>query len=527
VDGLILKLLTDEIAEALRGKMVQSLSFYGKSAVFSTETGDLAFHLGGQEPWIQYAPSAGLKEKSSSVPFFNYMKKNMAKGRVSFLTLRGDDRIVALGIKSLQALGMTEMVLVTELIPGNVNAFILQQGMILNMWKPDKTRRALETGDDYVLPAPSRETSPYLFSSLVPAHLRQEMSRRGLSEEDEGPFIGKLLSSPGYCIVKKGNRFLLTLLPYEDSEIIREFQSAVQAVNVFYGEILKKENLSRAKDEMKKYIKKEIQKTQKTLEKVKEEEKKHSHYEKYKKMGDLLLIYASQISGYKEMLSLRDPETEQEVQVPYQPSLTPAENAQKYFKRYTRGKRAGDTVKRRAAALLYRERYLQEALYYAGEAESKEALAELGEELNIPAYRKGKTQKGKKETRLDYRRIEYAGGIILYGKSGRSNERLSLKVAAPDDIWLHVRNIPGAHVIIKTENEGKAPPSLLHAAAQVAVYYSRSRGGGKVPVDVTKARHVRKPKGTPAGFVLYDHFETVFIDQDMALIRSLLGSDAD
>ena len=531
MDGIILKQVVDETAREITGKMVQSVSFYGKSLVFSTEKGDLAFHLGGQDPWIQYAPSAGYKEKQSAYPFFSFIKKNMGKGRVKEFTLPGPDRVVSFTLLSLQALGMTEMTLIVEMITGKINAFILSGGEVVQMWKIDKTGRALEPGDTYLLPRESLNTgNPDLSSPvsyLLPGHLREEMHRQGVPPEKEEAFAARLLDNPRYYILRRGSRLLLTLIPYEGAQVVDEFDHAVDAANAFYGEYLQSENLDRAREEVKKYIRKEIKKTRHTLSKVEEEEKMHGEFHTYRKKGELLLIYASRIRGYQKQVALTDPENEETIEISVDPALTPAENAQKYFKRYTRGKRAVERVKKRKEALLQKEGYLREALFYAGQAEDKEALTELGEELDIPAYRKNQKQQQKKKAPAGHRRIEVAGGLILYGKSGRANEQLSLKTAAPDDLWLHVRNIPGTHVIVKKGGEGEVSDELLHAAAQIAVWFSQSRGGGKVPVDVTLARHVRKPKGTPAGFVLYDHFKTLIIDQDSELVRRLLETPQD
>ncbi|HHH84506.1 MAG TPA: hypothetical protein ENL15_00975, partial [Firmicutes bacterium] len=235
MDGIILKNLVEQLAREITGKVVRSVSFYGKSLVFSTEKGDLAFHLGGQDPWIQFAPSAGYKEKQSSYPFFSYIKKNMGKGRIKEFILPGQDRVISLTLLSLQALGMTEMTLVVEMITGKVNAFVLSGGQVEQMWKPDKTGRALEPGDAYLLPrqAPgAREPDvKHPVSYLIPGHLREEMRRQGIPPEEEGVFAERLLENPRFYIIKKGERHLLTMLPYSGTLVVEEFADVIEAVN--------------------------------------------------------------------------------------------------------------------------------------------------------------------------------------------------------------------------------------------------------------------------------------------------------
>src|SRR5690606_33588256 len=110
---------------------------------------------------------------------------------------------------------------------------------------------------------------------------------------------------------------------------------------------------------------------------------------------------------------------------------------------------------------------------------------------------------------------------ILVGKNNTQNDYLTGRVAAPDDTWLHAKEIPGSHVVIRGSSFGEA---TLHEAAMLAAYYSRARHSGNVPVDYTLARHVRKPSGAKPGFVIYDHHKTLFVTPDESVIRGLAAS---
>ena len=112
------------------------------------------------------------------------------------------------------------------------------------------------------------------------------------------------------------------------------------------------------------------------------------------------------------------------------------------------------------------------------------------------------------------------GWEILVGRNNKQNDRLTLKLASPGDLWLHTQKIPGSHVLIRSRGR-TVPPGVLLAAANLAVYFSKARGSSKVPVDYTEKRNVRKPTGAPPGFVLYDRFETVIIDPDEHLLKKL------
>lgn len=108
----------------------------------------------------------------------------------------------------------------------------------------------------------------------------------------------------------------------------------------------------------------------------------------------------------------------------------------------------------------------------------------------------------------------------MVGRSNRQNDHLTFKTARPDDIWLHVKNAPGAHVILQPAGGGSAPSdTALREAAALAAYFSSARGAGNVPVDWTRARHVRKPKGARPGMVIYDHHQTIYVTPDEDLVR--------
>ena len=104
------------------------------------------------------------------------------------------------------------------------------------------------------------------------------------------------------------------------------------------------------------------------------------------------------------------------------------------------------------------------------------------------------------------------GFEILIGRNNRQNDYLTMKLAKPDDTWLHVKNIPGSHVIIRNPQGRDIPEPTLQTAAEAAAHYSRAREASKVAVDYTLRKFVRKPKGAKPGMVIYEHFKTVYVE---------------
>ncbi|MFZ5648487.1 MAG: Rqc2 family fibronectin-binding protein [Bacillota bacterium] len=212
------------------------------------------------------------------------------------------------------------------------------------------------------------------------------------------------------------------------------------------------------------------------------------------------------------------------VKVILEQHLSPAENAQNYFRRYAKAKKV------REAAAQHAESTREELLYLSGVENSVEMASSTGElnqiraELADQGYLKltGQKKPGRKDPEQPSPAAYVSGdGItILVGRNNRQNDHLTMRLARQDDIWLHTKDIPGSHVVIKTEGK-KVPPSTLEEAARLAALFSRARHSRKVPVDYTLRKFVSKPKGAKPGYVIYTDQKTVFVDPDESLPERL------
>ncbi|MDN5345104.1 MAG: hypothetical protein PWQ18_1218 [Clostridia bacterium] len=209
------------------------------------------------------------------------------------------------------------------------------------------------------------------------------------------------------------------------------------------------------------------------------------------------------------------------VTIELDPALTPAENARRYFQRYNKARSAA----RQAAAHLEQTRaeiaYLESIAQALGIAITQEDLAEIRRELRQSGYLPQEKEKpgkpGKKNNKKEAARpsqpLEFTspdGFKILVGKNNRQNDWLTLKFAADSDIWVHAKDIPGSHVIIRAEGRD-VPAATLEMAARLAARYSRAGQSSRIPVDHTLVKHVRKPPGARPGMVIYDHQKTVYV----------------
>jgi predicted ribosome quality control (RQC) complex YloA/Tae2 family protein len=211
------------------------------------------------------------------------------------------------------------------------------------------------------------------------------------------------------------------------------------------------------------------------------------------------------------------------VVVPLDEHLTPVENARVFFKKYSKAKSTREAVQVLATQAKSELEYIEgikTAVELAGDLSE---LAEIRQELTEQGYLKAvivKAARKIKKERLVPRPLSFLStdGFRLYaGKNNKQNDHLTLKMARDEDLWLHVKDIPGAHVIIRTEGR-EVPPATLYEAACLAAYFSRAQSSKSVPVDYTQKKHVHKPKGARPGMVIYEHQKTVMAgpDEDLA-----------
>lgn len=210
------------------------------------------------------------------------------------------------------------------------------------------------------------------------------------------------------------------------------------------------------------------------------------------------------------------------IAIPLDRQLTPGENAQRYYKKYQKLKAARDM------AIVQREQTLSELNYLEGQLDNltkctaENELSELIEELKDQGYikrDKGGRKKMKLATSKPMHFVSSTGADIYVGKNNRQNDELTLRFASPNDIWMHTKNIPGSHVIVKGASEQDT--AAMTEAALLAAYYSRARGSENVAVDYTPRKYVKKPAGAKPGMVIYTTNKTAYVTPSEEAVAGL------
>ena len=201
--------------------------------------------------------------------------------------------------------------------------------------------------------------------------------------------------------------------------------------------------------------------------------------------------------------------------------LTPIQNAQKYFKKYQKARSARETAAVQRDKTLEEMDYLENMLMDAENCTGESELEEIRRELVRTGYVKRVTNRRQQRQLPEskpYRYLSADGIEIRIGKNSLQNDRLTQSAGA-NETWLHAKDIPGSHVIIR--REGEIPLSTLRQAAMLAAWYSKGRNSSTVPVDYTLRKYVKKPSGAAPGKVIYTHQKTVYITAEEEEIRKI------
>ncbi|MEJ2560811.1 MAG: NFACT RNA binding domain-containing protein, partial [Anaerolineae bacterium] len=224
--------------------------------------------------------------------------------------------------------------------------------------------------------------------------------------------------------------------------------------------------------------------------------------ESLKQMGEAILAYAHQVERGQSELVVEWVPGQPPLRVQLDPTSSPSENAQNYFRRYRKAQRAAKEIPAQAAQVEAEQAYLDQLAQDLAMAESRPEIDAVAGALVEAGYLKKKKRKPSPPATRPLRFRSPDGFILWVGKNALQNEELTFRRASPDDMWLHARGMPGAHVIIQAEGR-PVPGQTIQWAASLAAYYSRGRDDTQVEVDVLPRKNVRRLKGGRPGQVIY------------------------
>ena len=518
------------------------------------------------------------KDNPMTPPLFCMVLRKHIIGRITDKTQEGLERIVTFHIESLNEMGdHSTKKLIIEIMGKHSNIILADEdGKIIDCAKHithDKSSvREVLPGKEYVLPPSQDKASAlemtresflekaencgnqkaqqfiyYNYTGIAPITASEICAAGGIDpseyvsgiaqdkkeklfESFEG-FIKRVCKkefSPRIIYDKNGK--IIDFSPIEmkqfDGFENEKFESMSVLLERFYRKKDSEYRISQKTHDLRKLIMQNIERCSKKKDMQISTMKEIKDRDKLKLCGELITanIYAIKKGMNTVMLQNFYSEDAEETAVKLDPNLTPAENAQKYFKKYNKEKRT-------YAALLVQMKENDEELEYlqtvltslkscANEQDIKQIREELANEGFIKKLSRGKKGASSQKKAKPLHFVSSDGFDIYVGKNNTQNDELTLRFARNNDIWLHTKIIPGSHVIIVTNGE-EVPDNTLNEAANLAAYYSQAQNSTQVPIDYTEKKNVKKPSGAKPGMVIYKTNRTVYINPSEEEVKKL------
>jgi Predicted RNA-binding protein homologous to eukaryotic snRNP len=333
----------------------------------------------------------------------------------------------------------------------------------------------------------------------------------------------ELLSPPSPRVYSNGTspvRFSIIPLQHLNEFEFQKYESVSEAVYTFRAHVHHEKTILQEKEEIMKVLEREWDHMDRTLQKIEAEAETSSRAALYEKFGKLLIGHLHLIKKGDTTALAEDfvDRTNDLIEIPLDPHLTPAKNAERYFEKAGKSRRAADEQRHRAVELAKQEKVISQLLSRMEDVVTTDDLHQFADdhyrELSKFGFKIKKTGQVQKKELLPFRVFTVAGGFQVWaGKSGENNDLLSTRHTAKNDLWFHARGVGGSHVVLKIgTGKGEVSKQAIEQAAAIAAYYSKMKKSKLVPVAMCEGKYVRKPKGVPAGTVTLEREKTLFVE---------------
>lgn len=574
LDAAILKLTAAELDEALRGARVEKIympsrdetvftmrNAQGKLSLFmSARSGSARIHLTEEEFEYPATPPA----------FCMLLRKHLSGARITSVEMVPDDRIILVHFDAMNEMGDRVSPFISVEMMGRYSNIVLcsDDSRVLDAVKRiDESQselRQLQPGEEFTLP-PLPDKLPFLSSGddeiassvclsrkTVPQALLSAVSglspllcrEAALGLEDTEAYhmdsgqkdilvrglerIRGALNEPSlrdYNIVYDGARpvefSFVSLRQYEGLKSV-SFDSLSSLYDAFYGQRDRAERMKTRSQDLTRQIKQLIDRNRKKQQARREDLEATSKAEEKKLCGELLTANMHQFKRGDGSVTVLNYYDGSEKTISLDVMKDPSGNAQKYYKEYRKLRTAAQVLEKLLQDGEDELKYLEAVRYEISMARTEEEFLDIRRELKDAGYLKGsrikERSKRKSDPFLHYR--SSTGMEITVGRNNAANERLSLKIAGPKDMWFHVKDAAGSHVVLKTD--GVKPDDVsLTEACEIAALNSEMENGVLVPVDYTEARRVRKLNGGRTGMVIYTEQKTAYVTADRNKLEKL------
>jgi predicted ribosome quality control (RQC) complex YloA/Tae2 family protein len=351
----------------------------------------------------------------------------------------------------------------------------------------------------------------FTFGKEVWEYLR-EKNFNEVSPEQKWMLIQEViqqLSQSRFFILEKENRLLFSLLQF--GNVVDQFSSPILAVNEFFNRFTVDTAFSSEKHSIVKQLQDQLSSAKSYIGKNKQKliELEGDHH--YQQWADLIMANLHRIKQGTERIEVENFYNEnKQVEIPLKKDLSGQRNAEIL---YRKGKNQQIEIQKIREAIAKREKEIGQLEQSLHETENITELKELRKSTANVAV---SSRKGKEEP-LPFHEFEFKGYKIWVGKNAENNDKLTLKYSFKEDLWLHAKDVPGSHVIIKYQSGKVFPKDVIERAAELAAYNSKRKTDSLCPVAFTPKKFVRKRKGDPAGAVVVEREEVILVEPKLSI----------
>ena len=560
LDGLTMSVLAKELNERLQTGQIQKLYQIDKTTLLFkiralNEDQSLVITVGATPAMYLSKPLQDLPKEPSSLCMF--LRKHIEGSRIVKVEQINGDRIMCIQTDKLEMDGsITSTFIYVELMGKYSNCIFVQDGVILESLihvSPLMNReRSISPKLHYELPPNANRVSLMDFDyneiknlltsfgdGTVQQSIRAIFNGFGKPLLDEvlltsdlsgNEIISDLISTQVDALAKalyelkiklNESNGLLTLINdnnkkahatfiLQNYKVLKEYSTISEALE---ESIHNTKSIHTADKELEKILTAAIKKEEGRHQKIKDELDDTNKMDTYKLYGDILMINAHLQVQYEPSIQLPNllSEDGELLTIPLKPNLTIVENGQWYYKLYTKLKNRMVSGEYQLNASTTKLEYLKSILYSITLATTRESLEEIRKEcMDVGIIKKSKKPLSYKLGKSNYIHLTIDEGEIFIGRNNQQNEYLTHRFAKPTDIWFHTQDIQGSHLILRLNVE--PDDMILSKVAQYAAYFSKARETSKVPVDYTYIKNIKKPPGSPLGFVIFNTHQTMIVE---------------
>ena len=557
LDGFSMRPLTLELEKNLVGGRVDKITQQNKSNLTFTirqpgKTFLLRISLAPQNPSVYI-----IKKSPENLPepptFCMVLRKNLEGGRIAAIRQHELDRIIFIDVDSIGAGGKIQtFTLAAELIGKYSNLILINDGIIIDALKKIGTNssrvRTVLPNQIYQLPPAQDKLDIFACDAeKILERIQADDSRldKAILNSCQGfsPQLSKEVAFQAEqtnlsdALIKVRENFSPCMIQDDNEKIL-----AISAVNLNYlrGNVRTFETLSELlevadeiagsyvppdKEKFSKLVSNELKRAKNKISVLENELAAAEDADLWRIRADNLSTYRYQLKDHADdEITVENIYDGQKISIPLDKKLTISANIQACYKKYDKFKRSTKFIAEQIELCRTEIFYLETLSHALTTSTTLADIDEIRAELIAGGYLKENKKRSalsKKPQPLKF--IAPDGTEILVGKNNSQNDRLTFKISAPDDIWLHTKDITGSHVIIRSSN---VSDETLQLAAELAAHFSKAQNSSKVPVDYVQCKFVKKPSGAKPGFVIFTNQRTLYVTPRENLKNFWRGDDA-